>query len=287
MGYTTMPLYDTVRPGWHFGTRKKTSRLGRFILSENQCPPNLRTPWHGHETAAFCLVLRGRYIQRFRRRDVVYQPSVVLFRPPGIEHTDQVSPEGVASFFVEPEPAWLAQMGLEQLNGDYALARSGPRARWLLEQIFFEFCSPDRATPLALEGLVLALSAEFVRQPETPIRRPPAWLERTREALNGNLAERLTLAALAAEAGVHPVHLAAAFRAAYGTTVGQYLRARRIEEARSVLLDRRRSINEVALSCGFSSQSHFTRVFRKHTGTTPWAYRRLHRVMPEIEVRPA
>jgi AraC family transcriptional regulator len=52
------------------------------------------------------------------------------------------------------------------------------------------------------------------------------------------------------------------------------------------LLDRRRSINEVALSCGFSSQSHFTRVFREHTGTTPWAYRRLHRVMPEIEARP-
>jgi AraC family transcriptional regulator len=277
-----MPLLDTVGPGWHFGTRKRTSRLGRFILSENQCPPNLRTPWHAHETAAFCLVLRGRYLQRFGHREVVYQPSVALFRPREVEHTDQVSAQGVSSFFVEPEPAWLAQMDLEELNRDYALERSGPRARWLLEQIFAEFTSPDSATPL-----VLALGAEFARMTEPRMRGRQPWLERTREALDASFPERLTLAELAAQAGVHPVYLATAFRAAFGTSIGEHVRSRRIEAACSALLDSRRPINEIALSFGFSSQSHFTRVFREHTGMTPRAYRRLHCVMPESEVRRA
>lgn len=280
-----MRLHDTVGPGWHFGIRKKTSRIGRFILSENQCSPNLRTPWHSHETAAFCLVLRGRYLQRFRHHEVLYQPSVALFRPGEVEHTDLVSAQGVSSFFVEPDPAWLAEAGLEQLNREHALDLSGPRARWLLEHLFAEFTSPDSATPLALEGLVLALGAEFARMTEPRVRGRQPWLERSREALDASFPARVRLAELAAQAGVHPVYLATAFRAAFGTSIGAYVRGRRIEAACSALLDASRSINEIALSFGFSSQSHFTRVFREHTGTTPRAYRRLHRVMPEIEVR--
>jgi AraC family transcriptional regulator len=283
-----MTLQRPITPGWHFGTSRKTCRLGRFILSETQCPGDLRTPWHGHETAAFCLVLRGRYLQRFRKRDVLYQPSVALFRPAGVEHTDQVSPEGVACLFVEPDRTWLDDAGLARLNGECALDRAGGRARWLLEHILAEFRSPDPATPLALEGLVLALGAEFARvvEPRTE-RQVPAWLTRTRESLDAAFAVRVTLGELAAEAGVHPVHLAATFRAVFGQSVGDYVRTRRIQEARSALLDRSRSISQIALDLGFSSQSHFTRVFREHAGTTPLEYRRLHRVMLEGKLQRA
>ncbi len=42
------------------------------------------------------------------------------------------------------------------------------------------------------------------------------------------------------------------------------------------LLERRSSLNEIALSLGFGSQSYFTQVFRKTTGTTPKRYQREH-----------
>ena len=280
-----MNPHPSVSRGWHFGTSKRVSRLGRFILSETHFPANLRTPWHGHEAAAFSLVLRGRNLQRYRRAEVTFEPGATVFRPAAAEHTDQISPEGSASFIIEPERAWLTESGLAQLNRDAAVNQSGIRARWLLEHIYAEFRSPDCVTPLALEGLVLALGAEFARIAEPHLaRQAPAWLERTREALNAGFAERVTLAELAAEAGVHPVHLATAFRAAFGTSVGEYVRARRIEAARLALMDRSRSINEIALSLGFSSQSHFTRVFRQHAGTTPLAYRRLHRLRTDGNV---
>ena len=80
---------------------------------------------------------------------------------------------------------------------------------------------------------------------------------------------------LAADAGVHPVYLAAAFQKAFGSSVGGYVRARRLEAARLALQDPARSINEIALTLGFSSQSHFTQVFRQATGLTPLAYRRV------------
>jgi AraC family transcriptional regulator len=272
-----MHLARPISRGWHFGSSRRSARLGRFVLSETQYPGDLRTPWHEHEAPAFCLVLKGCYVQRFRRCEVVYQPPAALFRPGGVEHTDHISPEGAACFIIEPDAAWLAGAGLDRLNRDHTLARAGARARWLFEHALGELRAPDAATPLALEGLVLALGAEFARIPDAAAgRRRPAWLLRTREALDAGFTARLTLSGLATEAGVHPVHLATAFRAAFGTSVGEYIRARRIEAGRLALRDAHRSISEIALTLGFSSQSHFTGVFRRQTGLTPFAYRRLH-----------
>ena len=59
---------SSIRPGWHFGTAARHGRVGRFLLTETRYPAGLRTPvGHAHQTPAFCLVLRGRYVQRFRR----------------------------------------------------------------------------------------------------------------------------------------------------------------------------------------------------------------------------
>jgi AraC family transcriptional regulator len=220
-------------------------------------------------------VLRGGYVQRFRQREIVYRPATVLFRPSEVEHTDHISHHGAACFVVEPDGAWLVEAELDRLNHEHALDHTGPRARWLLEHALAEFRCPDAVTPLVLEGLLLALGAEFARIREPRPARPcPLWLLRARDALDAAFPGRVTLAALAADAGVHPVHVAAAFRRAFGVSVGQYVRARRLEAARLALDDPDRSLSEVALTFGFSSQSHFTQAFRRHTGLTPAAYRR-------------
>lgn len=266
---------SSIRPGWHFGTAARHGTVGRFLLTETRYPAGLRTPWHAHQTPAFCLVLRGRYVQRFRRREIVYQPASVLFRPSEAEHTDHISPHGAACFIIEPDKAWLVDAGLDRLNHEHALDHTGPRARWLLEHALVESRRPDAMTPLALEGLVLALGAEFARIVEpSPARRCSPWLLRVRDALDAAFPTRVTLAALAADAGVHPVHLAAAFRHAFGASVGEYVRARRLEAVRVALRDPDRSLSEIALTLGFSSQSHFTQAFRRQTGLTPGAYRR-------------
>ena len=58
----------------------------------------------------------------------------------------------------------------------------------------------------------------------------------------------------------------------YGVTPLQFLQAKRIEHAKQ-LLSRKKDINlrvnEIALSCGFLDQAYFSRLFKKHTGTTP------------------
>jgi AraC-like DNA-binding protein len=55
---------------------------------------------------------------------------------------------------------------------------------------------------------------------------------------------------------------------------GDYIRKLRIEKATHLLSDPSLSLGEIAYLTGFSDQSHFNRIFKKHTGSTPSEYRK-------------
>jgi AraC family transcriptional regulator len=104
-------------------------------------------------------------------------------------------------------------------------------------------------------------------------RRFPQWLERVRNILEQRFAEPYKLSEIAAEAGVHPVHLAREFRKYYGTSVGEYLRRVRIEYACRELIGSNAAVTNIAFAAGFADQSHFSRTFKRLCGTTPGRYR--------------
>ena len=92
--------------------------------------------------------------------------------------------------------------------------------------------------------------------------------------LEERYAEPLSFTELAARLGVARSHLARSFREVHGQTLGEYVRRLRVERVRAALERTRHSLADIALSAGFSDQSHCTRVFRRLVGTTPAAYRR-------------
>jgi AraC-like DNA-binding protein len=98
-------------------------------------------------------------------------------------------------------------------------------------------------------------------------------LRRVIEYVEANLDEPVSLADLAAAAGLTRMHFAAQFRAATGLPPHEYLLRRRIERAQEMLTEGRTSLVEVALSVGFQTQSHFTSVFKRFVGQPPRAWR--------------
>jgi AraC-like DNA-binding protein len=64
------------------------------------------------------------------------------------------------------------------------------------------------------------------------------------------------------------------FRGSFHVTPQKYLRKLRMRMASRALVYTGKSLAEVALSCGFADQSHFTREFRRHFGRTPREYRK-------------
>lgn len=106
-------------------------------------------------------------------------------------------------------------------------------------------------------------------------QRISGWkMRRLIEFIEDNLDGDLSLEAMAAEVQMSPLYLARAFKAAVGQSPHQYVLRRRIERAKELLRNTDRPIVEVALSSGFSSQSHLSTWFLREVGVPPAAYRR-------------
>lgn len=99
-------------------------------------------------------------------------------------------------------------------------------------------------------------------------------MRRLIEFVEENLDRDLSLEAMAQEVGISPLYLPRAFKAAIGQSPHQYVLARRIERARELLRDTDLPIVDVALSSGFSSQSHLSNWFVRMVGVSPAAYRK-------------
>lgn len=99
-----------------------------------------------------------------------------------------------------------------------------------------------------------------------------AAVARARDVLETRFSRSVRLAELARECGISPFQLVRAFHAAFGAPPHAYLMQVRVRRART-MLSRGESISSVAFACGFVDQSHLTRVFKRHFGLTPGAYR--------------
>ncbi len=88
-----------------------------------------------------------------------------------------------------------------------------------------------------------------------------------------NMAEQLRLPELAALVDLSVYQLDQRIRSLYHMSAGQFITQTRIEKACKLLKTTKQSIAEVALDCGYSDQSAFTRQFKQTTGVTPKAYR--------------
>jgi AraC family transcriptional regulator len=145
----------------------------------------------------------------------------------------------------------------------------------IARRVYQEFRRMDDAAPLAIEGLLLELLAVLSRRRSEDLPEGSApWVGEARDLLHADITSRPTLAELAEAVGVHPVTLARTFRRTFGCTVGEYLRRLRIERAAEQLVSGELPLAEIALVAGFADQSHFSNVFRRHTGMSPSAFRR-------------
>ncbi len=110
----------------------------------------------------------------------------------------------------------------------------------------------------------------------------PERIESVLKYIDGNLAADLSLIALASIAGVSVERLLQLFKLRTRCTPHQYILRQRIVAARRLLTNRDSSIAEVAHFVGFQDQSHFCKVFRGITGTSPRVYQQSARRQAQV-----
>jgi AraC family transcriptional regulator len=98
-------------------------------------------------------------------------------------------------------------------------------------------------------------------------------LSRVIDYIEAHLDRDLSLAELSSVACLSPYHFGKMFKRSTGQSPHHYVVDRRVRRAKSLLLARRQTLLEIALSTGFHDQSQFTTVFKHHMGITPGEFR--------------
>ena len=89
-----------------------------------------------------------------------------------------------------------------------------------------------------------------------------------------NCCSPLSLNSIAEQFYMNKCYLSRIFKEITGFTVNGYLHARRIQKARSLLIQNSMNISEVSEAAGYENLTYFERVFKKHTGMSPLEYRK-------------
>lgn len=134
---------------------------------------------------------------------------------------------------------------------------------------------------LYAEHLIQALVARLLlRIPKdqdkkaTPDGLPPRILRRLLDRIKSDPLAHFDLTSLAAETGYSKRHFLRTFRVSTGLSPYQYILRVRLERARQLMHERSLNLLDIALESGFTSNAHFSNVFRQHFGVTPSSFRR-------------
>jgi AraC family transcriptional regulator len=149
-----------------------------------------------------------------------------------------------------------------------------------LAQLFLAEMTGDRfGKRLYLESLSEVLAVHLLRNycvfeplfPKYTNGLTPDKLRQTIDYIQAYLDTDLSLEVMAKQIGMSRCYFASQFKQAMGISPHQYVNQQRIKKAQQ-LLRQERSLVEIALDCGFASQSHFNKVFRQYVGMTPKNY---------------
>lgn len=159
-----------------------------------------------------------------------------------------------------------------------------PRLQWrdarvhhLASALGAELEAEDTSDALYAESLCTALVVRLLNSSrdvaagaaDSARALAPRVAARVIDYIEAHLHQRLTLAELAAQAGLSTPHFKVLFRATLGVPVHRYVVQRRVERAKALLLEGCRSASQIALDVGFAHQSHMTQWMQRLLGVTP------------------
>lgn len=238
------------------------------------------------KSTGLILCLRGQVVLKSPKRDLIMLQSreMVALGSAQVVHCTSASEEIAEVLILEGtiRPAGARQAFTRLAHGplraistncdmNLLRARVAMRHRDLHGQLFV--CSLCNGLWIdALREILKPLSAPSALRTEKQSYR--LLVNHAREFIQKNISKELTLDVIAYAVGVSGEHLARVFRAELGKTVMQHLYNTRINKAQKLLLTTSAPVARIAEACGFVTVSHFYRVFKQVTESTPGDFRR-------------
>jgi AraC family transcriptional regulator len=269
------PLHDSKGSPW------PGLKLEQFKV-ENLCTPEVSTT---SLLATLCLSAASGATLASPGNRIAVKPQDMVVAGPGKIPALQSSGE-IQFLLLEMAPRYL-MWAAEELAGGEPVDFSqcwrfrDEQVRYIMLAMNHELLAGFPSGRLFGEYMGLSFATSLVTKRFATTQRSggyrgglsPAKLRLVKAFINENLSDSLSLTDIAGLVQMGPCHFARAFKESTGLSPHQYVLRRRIDRAVEMLKDEGSSLAGIAYDLGFSSQGHFTTVFRKFTGTQPGSYR--------------
>lgn len=239
-------------------------------------------PRHSHDYYVICLVRRG--LQSFTHGRMRYYtpPGGIILINPGAVHTGEAADEkGFEMLCLYPTPSHM-QSAVYELTGRHQPLPFFTEVRvdhpWASESVLaLHKALAQETDPLECESRFTWTLAQLIKRyadirvDEQKMGRERKAVQQARRYIDECFAQGIHLAQLAEHVSLSPYYLLRVFRAEVGMPPYAYLESVRIRQAQR-LIEAGKSLAEVAIEVGFSSQSHLTQRFKRIIGVTPGQY---------------
>lgn len=262
--------------GFFYGDTTEIIRMDGITLTDTAYTLD-RVGWHFHKDDYFTFLLEGGVVEGNKKEVYECVAGDLLFHNWQDAHYNIASGRPTRGFHVELQDGWYERLDVPTDLTEGSIRVFSPMIKKMMYNIVREAKLAGTGGQLGVDALLVRILGILgkVRAERDGVR--PAWVGRVREILRDDVSFAWTLAGMARELNIHPVHLSREFSKHFHTNLGDYLRMVKVQRAMALLTERGRSLTDIALECGFADQSHFIRSFKGYQGVTPAEYRRLLR----------
>jgi AraC-like DNA-binding protein len=205
------------------------------------------------------------FIKKYKITDPALQSIAAIVRGADTDRHDMAP---------QASGLWAISAGLSYLiKDDYELLEKGMQIYDALYN-WAKYHQHEKHTQNKTEHLLIDVYEKYLKN-KSKNKKTPSWVNELKEIIQDQVDTNITLKQLSQDVNIHPAYLSREFSKHFDNlSFGEYLRKLRIEKAIDYLKMPGYSLTKIAYLTGFSDQSHFTRIFKKHTGMNPSVYRK-------------
>lgn len=132
----------------------------------------------------------------------------------------------------------------------------------------------EKHTQNPIDNVFIDVYNKFIKH-KPANKKPPDWVKELKQIIQDQIDINLNLTDISKSLDINPSYLSREFSKYFNNlSFGEYIRKLRIEKAIELINLNTYSLTEIAYLTGFSDQSHFTRIFKQHTGKSPSIYKK-------------
>ncbi len=222
--------------------------------------------WHSHEKALISFVLYGHNTEYRKGQKIERTNGAINYYHSHELHKNVYNTFPSMHISLEIDTNFLNKYNYTEELIELAV-RKNHDANFTFIKLMSEAQVNDLQSYNSLEMLFVAFLENSLKSQSEAVF--PYWMQSVRDILNDRWNENISLRELADNVDVHPTTISKNFKRYFGCTLGEYTRKLKVNHSLSFLNSSQHSLTETAYLCGFSDQSHFTRIFKSMTGYLP------------------